>query len=468
MCPLTPEELHVATIKIVKLVQQQCFSAEFNSLNQNKPTDLKGKFIRLSPFIDDQGLIRVGGRLKRSQFEYNKMHPILLPRKHKFTELVFEHEHTRLCHSGPQHLLASIRETYWPLSGRGIARKTVHDCIRCFKFKPKAAEIIMGELPSDRVAPSPPFSVTGIDYAGPFSVKDRKGRGCKITKAYIALFICFTVKAIHVELVSDLTTECFIAALRRFSSRRGKPTKIYSDNGTTFVGAKNQLHQLGSFLNTNHAEIVNACTNDNINWLFIPAFSPHFGGLWEAGVKSVKSHLKRVIGDSVLTFEEFYTVLVQVEAIVNSRPLFALSSDPNDLNPITPAHFLIGRPFTAVPSPDLQHIKENGLSIYQKMQLLAQRIWRRWSQEYISQLQHRGKWRKNECRVNIGTLVLIKDKNLPPLNWLLGRITELHPGIDGIARVASIRTSKGIIKRAIANLCPLPLESEVSVRDDGI
>lgn len=150
----------------------------------------------------------------------------------------------------------------------------------------------------------------------------------------------------HSELVTDLTTE-FILALRRFISRRGIPLHLYSDNGRTFIGAKSTLNDIGKFLKQNNETVINQSQEFQINWHFIPAYSPHFGGLWEAGVKSAKHHLKRVAGTSHLTYEEMYTLLVQIETVLNSRPLSPLSSDPSDPNPLTPADFLIGRLLTA-------------------------------------------------------------------------------------------------------------------------
>ncbi|XP_072401047.1 uncharacterized protein [Diabrotica undecimpunctata] len=163
--------------------------------------------------------------------------------------------------------------------------KGCRNCITCFKAAPKLETYLMGNLPSSRLTPSRPFTHSGLDYAGPFLLKDRLTRNYKTIKGYVALFICLATKAIHLEVVSSLTTECFIAALRRFTSRRGKCASILSDNGSTFKGANNKL---SNFLKTNNSALHDTLSSEGIDWKFIPPRSPHFGGIWEAGVKSVK------------------------------------------------------------------------------------------------------------------------------------------------------------------------------------
>nr|CAH7757847.1 unnamed protein product [Callosobruchus chinensis] len=354
-----------------------------------------------------------------------------------------------------QHLLAAIREHFWIISARRVVRKIASRCITCFRVKPHPIYPIMGNLPKERVNPAPPFQVSGLDCAGPFILRDRKGRGSKPYKAWICLFICMTTRAIHLEIATDLSTDSFLAALRRFCARRGKPTKLFSDNGTNFIGAKNEINALTNILRQSCQSITNFCSNQGIEWKFIPAHAPHFGDLWEAGVKFTKFHLKRVLGNASLIYEDFLTILNQVEAVLNSRPLYPASSDPKDLSPITPAHFLIGRPITSPPDPDLRDIKEARLNRFQR---IPQHIWSRWSREYVADLQRTGKWFQNSVNLKVGTLVVIKDNNLPPLCWLMARVIDVHPGEDGIVRIVSLRTSKGIIKRAVATICPLPTE----------
>ncbi|KAJ0176914.1 hypothetical protein K1T71_006923 [Dendrolimus kikuchii] len=199
--------------------------------------------------------------------------------------------------------------------------------------------------------------------------------------------------------------------------------------------------------------------NEGINFHFIPAYSPHFGGIWEAGVKSTKYHLQRALGNCNLTFEELSTLLVQVEAILNSRPLTPLSSDPDDCTPLTPGHFLIGRPLTSLPQPDYQNYSISHLTRFQRIEQLRQHFWTRWSKEFVAELQQRVKWRSCKDSLKLDSLVVVKDENLPPLKWKLGRVVAVHPGSDGIVRVADIKTATGVIRRAFNRICPLPVST---------
>lgn len=452
--PLTVEELNNALTYLIRICQNDSFPVEIRRLKSEKSIGSSTSILMLNPFLDSNNILRVGGRLKFSDYPFDKKHPILIHSKHHFTKLLFAHEHQRTFHGGPQLLLSTVRETYWPVSGRNLARSTVKKCLTCFKFAAKSIQPIMANLPRERVNPSSAFSVVGVDYSGPFLIKDKRGRGSHQTKCYIGLFICLSTKAIHLELISSLTCESFIQALYRFVSRRGKPCKILSDNGKNFVGAQRELT---NFLSKNGHTITNQISSEGIKWSFIPPYSPHFGGLWESAVKSVKHHLKRIISNVSLLFEEFATILCQIEAILNSRPLSPLSSDPNDLGPLTPAHFLIGRPLIAAPDQDLSDVNINRLSRFQLLQLKSQQFWNRWKLDYISELQRRSKWQTNKKQLTEGSLVLIKGEHTPPTQWLLGRICELHKGPDGIARVASIKTSTGTIKRCFQKICPLPL-----------
>jgi hypothetical protein len=453
--PLTPQEVHHALQFWISYVQKREFIGTIGNLKKGK--SIPSQLLSLAPFLDENGILRVGGRLRNSKIPTNQKHPILLPKSHHLTKLIIVDEHRRHLHSGSQLTLAAIQQNYWIVNGRSAVRQVIHKCVTCTRDRGMSSHQQMGDLPSCRVEPTTPFLKTGIDFGGPFLLKSMKGRGGKIIKSYISLFVCLSTKAIHLELVGDLTLESTIAALRRFSSRRGRPSDIYSDNATNFTGANSELRELNRLVSSHPFQ--DEMSTQGISWHFIPAQAPHFGGLWESGIKSVKGHLRRVIGEQSLTFEEMSTVLAQVEACLNSRPLCPLTTDPNDLSALTPGHFLIGKPLTAVADPDLSHLKINRLSRWQLVQRMTQEFWKRWHAEYLTQLQQRHKWMKKGTNIKVGDLVLIKDENACPQKWSMGRIAFVHPGKDDIVRAVTIKTSTGTITRPIVKLCLLPNDS---------
>ncbi|XP_072377951.1 uncharacterized protein [Diabrotica undecimpunctata] len=445
---------------IIKLAQLKSIAEEISILNSNKQLPIKHKVSNLTPFLDENYVLRVGGLLRLSGLDFNSKHPILISSNHPFTKLLFEHKHKVLLHAGPQLLLSSIRQYYWPIRGRDLARKTVRNCLTCFKFKPTFASCTMASLPEAPTTPSLPFQHCGIDFAGPFLLNNKSGRGAKEIKGYVCVFVCFCNKAVNLELITNLTTDCFLSCLKRFIARRGIPNDIYSDNGSTFVGARNELKQFGQFLLKNNTYIHNYAIDYNINWHFIPPYAPNFGGLWEAAVKSMKHHLKRVLLDKKLIYEDFNSLLIQIKGVLNSRPMFALSNDPTDLTPLTPSHFLIGRPITTIPDTDLSTITIGRLSNYKTIRHMYQQFWNRYVKEYVSQLQQQYKWKESSSHLKIGTLVLIRSYQQPPCRWPLGRIINLHFGKDKLSRVAEVKTNNKTVIRSVRHLCPLPIQQE--------
>jgi hypothetical protein len=458
--PLTAKELDYSLTRIVFCVQQESLKEELKKCKRGETVKSSIKF--LSPFIDEFGILRVGGRLTQSYLPISKKVPMLLPGKHKFTELVLKSLHLTHCHAAPQLLLALAREQFWIVRGPDIAKKVVKTCIQCHRQNPATASQLMGQLPPSRVTPSRPFSRTGMDYAGPFYLCDRPGRNPRIKKSYMALFICMATKAIHLELVSDLSTPAFIGALTRFISRRGLPSDLYSDGGKNFVGAANEMREFLRFINskTHNNGVTDALREKGIQYHFNPPLAPHQGGLWEAGVKSAKTHLKKVIEGRKPSVEEFSTLLCQVEACLNSRPLTQLSTDPNDFEVLTPGHFLVGSSLLAYPTDDLTHLKQNRLSRWQAVQQMVQHFWRRWEKEYLTMLHSRPKWFIPQPNLEPGVLVLIRDDDpaFGPLKWKLGRITKVFLGSDGDVRNCDVMTPNGpIYRRPIVKLSPLPI-----------
>ncbi|XP_067217343.1 uncharacterized protein [Linepithema humile] len=235
---------------------------------------------------------------------------------------------------------------------------------------------------------------------------------------------------------------------------------MYSDNGTTFVGADREL-SMAFRAALREPEFLNITATDNVTWRFIPPSAPHFGGLWEVGVRSVKHHLRRIVGSYTLTFEEFATVLCNIEACLNSRPLAPLTDTVDDYEPLTPGHFLIGSALTAPPEPSVLEINENRLSRWQLVRQLTERFWKLWQNDYVNTLQQRVKWRKiAKDSVRVGQLVLLKNSLLPLCKWELGRILKCHAGPDNLTRVVTVKTISGEYKRPLAKICLLPIDME--------
>lgn len=257
-------------------------------------------------------------------------------------------------------------------------------------------------------------------------------------------------RAIHLELFGDATTQAFVAALRRMIARRGRVTEIISDNGTNFVGANYYLKSIVFQTEAAKADIEGQC---RIKWTFTTPGAPHQGGIYEAAVKSVKHHLVRIIGDTTLTFEEYYTILCQVEALVNSRPLCALTDDPTSLNALTPGHFVyLGAPVKIPDERDFREEPVNRLTRWKHIQRMLQHFWDRWQAEYVSTLINRPKWLEEQRNFKTGDMVILREDNIPPMKWRLGRIQEILPGKDNLVRSVIVRTAVGVFKRPIVKL----------------
>ncbi|XP_018407517.1 PREDICTED: uncharacterized protein LOC108783445 [Cyphomyrmex costatus] len=458
--PITVKELGRALNRILLWTQEKAFPKEIANLRAGKVIDSRSPLMNLKPCIDNIGLLRVGGRLNNARISEEQKHPIILPAKHHITTILFREEHLKLLHCGPQQLLSSIRNRYWPLSGAREARKITRGCVSCFRYKPKAQEHMMADLPESRVNVfSKPFEITGVDYAGPLQVRESRRRGrIHISKGYIAVFTCFATKAVHLELVGDLTTAMFLVALRRFTSRRGICSTIYSDNATNFTGAAQELKDIYTFLKMHNSKLQTALAAQRIEWRFLPPRSPHFEGLWEAAVKSIKKHLYTVTKGLTYTFEEYSTLLVEIESVLNSRPLMPIPSDPNEISILTPSHFLIGAtPLEPVSQSHLE-IPDNRLTRWQHIQKLKQHFWQRWQKEYFYHFQSRTKWTSGAENLKVDTIFLLLGENQPLLRWALGRVIKVYPGADGVVRVADVKTAQGQFRRSVRKLCALPYE----------
>ncbi|XP_057329785.1 uncharacterized protein LOC130670399 [Microplitis mediator] len=455
--PINPADLEVAKLFWIRETQCAYFSSEIKAIQAGKGLHKNHVLSRLTAIVDHTGILRVGGRLQNSQLSEDSKHPAILPRHSKLSDLIIADAHSRTLHGGTQLTLSHVRKTCWIIGGRAPIKSFIQRCLVCARIRGIRAQQLMAPLPTSRVTPSLVFENTGVDYAGPITLKTFQGRGAKTFKGWIAVFVCFTTSAIHLEAVSDYSAEGFLKAFRRFTSRRGICKTIRSDCGTNFKGADAILKDLFRQSSKESQELQRILANDGTKWIFNPPGAPHMGGKWEAAVKSVKHHLQRTISDTLLTFEDFSTFLAQVEAVLNSRPLSALSDDPEDISALTPGHFIRGEALTTIPEPSLCSVPEPRLSHFQRIQERFQKFWDRWSTECLQAHQSISKWQKTQDNIKVGSLVLLTDERLPPSKWPLARVIQLHLGQDGLCRVVTVKTATSTLTRPVVKLAPLPI-----------
>lgn len=439
---------------LIRMDQARTFHKEINAVKDGD----RGLLAKLVVVWDPQEkFLRVDGRIRSENLTRDEQFPILLSKAGALAPLLIRDAHLNNGHAGTQWILQYLRKRFWITGARRLAKGLIQKCPICFKLRMKQSDQLMAELPIYRTTPVKAFFRTGVDYAGPVTIRSNLGRSPRLTKAWIAVFVCLVTRAIHLELVSDASTPAFIAALRRLISRRGTVAELISDNATNFVGANNFLTAISQQLNSESHLMERQF---NIRWRFMTPGAPHQGGIYEAAVKAIKYHLTRIISDRTLTYEEYATVLCQVEALVNSRPIAPLPDDPTSLNALTPGHFLIGEALVRIPDEQTwTEVPSNRLDRWKILQQISQQFWARWQNEYLTTLTNRTKWLTEKRNFKIGDLVVVRDENLPPIKWKLARIQEVLPGADGLIRSVVLRTSTGIYKRPI-NKLGLLIENE--------
>lgn len=446
--------INSARIAAIRIVQAHAYAPELDALRQSKSIHPKSSLRHIDPFIDENGLLRVTGRLQNSEFSYARKHPIGLPKNCHFLQIYIDHLHVSFCHANKDFIQRFILAEFYPIGGIDqLIKSRIRKCLICLRFKAETYNQVMGRLPAARVKISRPFAHTGIDFCGPFRCKCLGHRATKFNKVYACIFICMVTRAVHIETASDLSSTIFLMALHRFVARRGLPATLYSDRGTNFVGAKN-------YLNFSDEQIQNFVGLRQIKWHFNPPHSPHRGGLWEAAVKAAKSHLKRVILDQPLNFEEYVTIFSRIEAILNSRPLcYRRSSSKNEDFVLTPNHFLIGESPFQLPEPEDTQAKLPLLSRYNFVRSILNGFWKFWRADYLNMLQRKEKWIDREKNVQVGQIVLVKSPT-PPTQWPLARVEIVHPDQDGFVRTVTIRLKEKLCCTDIRSLIKLPDANE--------
>lgn len=456
---LSLKELNFVKARLICLSQQRFYQREYEELKGSMNIFQKSALKPLNPFLDSDNIMRVNGRLSDSSLPYRERYPIILPGNSRLCYLYLSHLHTFLAHAECNLMCRFVQTEFFVSHLKSRVKSIIYKCKVCILYKQKICKQIMAPLPPERCTFTPPFHITGVDFAGPFELKSSNLRNSPTLKGYASVFVCFTTKAVHLEACSELSAAAFEAAFSRFVGRRGLPHRIVSDNGRNFLGAsRTLLREFTKFLKSTSSDITQKYSIHGFEWKFIPPHAPHMGGLWEAAVKSFKIHFKKIAGAHKFTFEQFSTLLARIEGLLNSRPISAISEDPLDLTALTPGHFLKGSPIMALPEP----VSPNGSLInkWLKLKALHHQFAQRWKADYLKALHKRYKWQNITTNLKPGDLVVIVDDLVPPSEWRLGRVEKTYAGSDKNVRVADIRTATGIINRPIVKLCYLPYSTD--------
>jgi hypothetical protein len=460
---LSVREIRAAETKLLRVTQRESFPQEIKILDSKKVKNSYTNLILQLGLYSEHGVIKCAGRFQLATMKDETKHPTLLSGKHHVTQLLIQRSHELNHHFGVNYVMSFMRQRWWIPRMRQVMKSVLRNCLVCKRHHGKRySQQNAPPLPSFRIEQSVPFRVTGVDYTGAIKIK---AEGGVTKKCYICLFTCATTRAVHLELVEDLSGQSFIYALRRFVGRQGFPQIILSDNATTFNHASRYLKtdpKVKEQLEINRCE-----------WHFIPARAPWFGAIWERLIGVMKSGLRKVIGRALVTFEELHTLTTELESSVNDRPLSYVEGDPNEPNAITPSQLIRGRRLRTFPNDitveeisDPSYATSSTLNKRIKyIEHLSRDLWKRWMNDYVLALRdsHRC-MHGNDDNVwpRVGDVVLIHSDE-PRSIWKLGKITGLHRGRDGLIRVADLKTAQGTTTRPVVKLYPLEQDLVPSV-----
>lgn len=450
--PVNMEEIGRAEREIIGCLQYEHFKDEIQALStlqtggefrnrkkaKQRNLDLKkcSSLYRLDPYLDTDGLLRVGGRLRNASISEGAKHPVILPRRSHITQLILQYCHEAIKHQGSGMTHNEVRQRgYWIIGGTSAVSYLVSRCVICRRLRSIPQKQKLADLPQDRVEPAAPFTYSAVDYFGPFFVKE----GRKEVKRYGVIFTCMASRAIHIETANSLETDAFINALRRFQAERGPVRQLRSDCGTNFIGAHRELK--GGLKEMNEDKIRARLLEDNCEWIsfkFNPPSASHMGGSWERQIRTVRNILASMLEESgrQLDDESFRTLMKEIQAIVNSRPL-ALNdmSSTDSPQPLTPNHLLTMKTKVLMPPPGIFLREDLYLrKRWRRVQHLANLFWERWRKEFLQGLQLRKKWTKPQRNLQKGDIVMLKDENVPRNSWRLARVQDVFPSKDCLVR----------------------------------
>ena len=439
---LSVDELQIAENLVLRHVQKQAFAKEIKELSNGKSLHPGSSVRSLCPFLAQDGLLRVGGRLNLSNDALCKQ-PILIPHSHPISQRIALYYHNK-AHLGTEWVLSDLRSKFWITKGRVVVKSVSRNCVTCRKLFAPASDQKMADLPFERLeAFKSPFSYVGIDCFGPIFV--RQGRS--EVKRYGCVFSCLSVRAIHLEKLCSLDTNSLLNALRRFISRRGLPEKVFCDNGTNLVGASSELSRCLKELQAD--TLHDFCVKNGFQWHFNPPQASHMGGIWERLIRTVRKvfagvfNAKHRMSDEVLE-----TIFCEIEYIINSRPITKLSEDPNDGVPLCPNQLLLNKSNQFNP-PCVTNPSDVYRSRWKFVQFIADQFWKKWILQYLPELQRRSKWQDPKRNFAVGDLVLLKDENTPRYLWPLGLVVEVYKSDDDLVRSIKVKTKSSQFVRPV-------------------
>ena len=444
---LTVHELKKAESVIIKKAQFESFPAEFTALHQGNAISNKSKLYKFSLKLDDCGVMRIDGRIKNAcGIQDTTKSPAILPQHHHISELIVTHLHNKNFHQGQETIVWKSRLNYWIIQVRNVVKKVQRLCPKCIMRRAKPTAPLMGQLPQCRLTTGKkPFTYVGIDFFGPLAVTVGRSR----QKRWGMILVCMVTRAIHVELVEDMTSSSCIIGLRNFICRRGVVEEIWSDNGTNLRGAETELRQA---LIRIECDLGKVAAEDGIIWHFNPPGAPHFGGIWERLIQIVKKCLYVTLKEESPRVEVLRNALIEAENIVNSRPLTNNPIESIEESPLTPNAILVqSNQMVRVPV-SIEDSQNNHKIQWIISQRIANNFWKRWSNECLPLLTRRSKWFENVKNIEVNDLVYIIDPNTPRGDWKKGLVTKVYPGADGIVRAATVRTATNKYTRPTAKL----------------
>ncbi|XP_062610035.1 uncharacterized protein LOC134271839 [Saccostrea cucullata] len=432
---------------LLRELQKQFFSKEIQCLKEKSSLPKNSTISALCPFLDGDDLLRVGGRLNNVKhvLPTGEINPIIVPKNHHITTLLVRFYHESVRHQGRHITEGALRQNgFWLISAKRTVSSYIHKCVTCKKLRGKLEYQKMADLPCDRLTSGPPFTSVGIDTFGPWKVVARRTRGGVInSKRWAIIFSCLSTRAVHIEIIEEMSSSSFINALRRFESLRG-PVKVFrSDRGTNFVGATDELGIQA--LNVEDGPISNYLNQTKAVWIFNSPHSSHMGGSWERMIGLTRRILDSMLLDpnaKQLTHESLTTFMAEVCAIMNSRPLVPISTDPESTLVLSPAMLLTGKVNFLPVLPESVDTKDMYRAQWKHVQVLSDIFWKHWRQDYLHNLQYRRKWRDDQPNLKIGDVILLKDAAVNRVNWPLGVITETFESSDGKVRKARVRVRK--------------------------